>query len=168
MSEQLETFPQEDRSRALDIIHMQDKHGATARTHQKRVAEVDIHFCHEKGGQQLREVPGTIGQLDDHEFAGAVRNIVFAKKLLGAVGITDDDSTDRGLIGFGNAEGENDDVVLIKQAHNFEKRTDLVLKKNGKLTHLWTIQLFGGGCSGHGEITCKNIPYMCRLCHLPS
>jgi hypothetical protein len=42
------------------------------------------------------------------------------------------------------------------------------LKKNGKLSHLRAIQFLSGGCSGHGGITYKNIPYTYRLCHLPS
>ena len=112
MGEKLETFPEKHRSGALDVIDMQGENGTPTGTDQERIAEMDIHFRHEEGCEQFGKIAGTVGELDHHKLAGAVRNVVLAEKLLGAVGVAHDDATDCRLVGLGNAEGENDDVVV--------------------------------------------------------
>ena len=76
-----------------------------------------------------------------------MRNVALVEEFARTVRVADDHTTDRGLGGFRDAEGENNDVVVIEKANNFEQGTDFVLEENGKLAHLGAVEFLGGGGS---------------------
>ena len=151
MGEKFETFAKKHGSGALDVIDMECKHGTPTGPDKKRVAEVDIDFSHKQGSEQLGKIARTVCQLNDHEIARTMWNVVFAEELLRAIGITHNDPADRRLVRLRDAEGENDNVVLVQKAHDLEEGTNFVLKKNRKLSHLRAVQFLGGGSSGHSK-----------------
>jgi len=51
LAQELESFTEEDRSRAVRIIDMEGESGEPARVREERIGEVHIHLRHEQRGQ---------------------------------------------------------------------------------------------------------------------
>ena len=84
---------------------------------------MDIHLCHEQGGEHPGKIGWALGEFDNHQFAHAVRDVVLAENLLGAIRVAHDHATDGGLRGLGNTERKDDEKIVGEGVNLVKKHT---------------------------------------------
>jgi hypothetical protein len=99
------------------------------RAHEKGIAEVHIHFCHEQGGQEFGKFARHLLKLYHHHVANPKGHVVLMENVFGRLWIAHNDACD-GRVGlFGNAESDDMGVARREEFHDLEHRTDLVGQK---------------------------------------
>lgn len=130
-------------------MHRQNR--PSPRADEQRVAEVDINFGHEKGGENARQFDGAFLHFNKENRTFAVGDALGLKDARDAIRIVDDDASDRGFRSIHDAQGQDDDVIFLEEFDDFEESTDFVFKEDGKLADFRTRDFFSGGESGHAD-----------------
>ena len=125
----------ENRSGAFVVIDMKNQECFSTGAYQQRIAEEEIHLRHEQAAEDMTEIGGSLGELD-HEHRGlAEGDIVLVEQFGNQRGVADDHPGDGGLGGVDDAEGKDDDSLLLEELHHLEKRTYLVIEKDRKVPY---------------------------------
>ena len=114
-----------------------------ARSHEKSVAEEDVHFRFEQGGEQTGQIGCPFFQFGDDHFANAVGDVVALEKLFEQIRIADDDPGNRCLRRILDTQSQNDDARLREHLHHGHEGADAVGQENRILPHRGSLKFLG-------------------------
>lgn len=134
LSEDFEVFAGEDSCAEGEVVDLDSEAGGALGGGPGGVGVVDVHLGGDERRADGHDAAFAGGELDDEEFAFGDGEAPADEGIVGSVGIVDQQSEDRAVNGALNAEAEDADGLVFKQAGDAEELAEPVFEEDGELS----------------------------------